>query len=72
MGKKNKKVKKKSKWYFSVIKTITKIKYRRPEFIYLGEKVSEGAIILSNHEGATVPMSLEIYADFPIRFWAPS
>lgn len=56
------------KWYRG-LKTILKIKYKRPQFIYLGKKPDNGAIILSNHEGTDAPMSLEIYCDFPIRFW---
>ena len=45
------------------------MRYKRPEFVYLGEKPAEGSIILSNHVGTEAPMSLEIYADFPIRMW---
>ena len=56
-------------WWFRVIKKITKIKYKKPEFVYLGEKPTNGAIIISNHEGTDAPMSLEIYADYPVRFW---
>ena len=46
-----------------------KIRYKRPQFVFLGEKPTNGAIILSNHEGTDAPMSLEIYCDFPVRFW---
>lgn len=46
-----------------------KSRYKKPEFIYLGEKPTNSSIILSNHEGTDAPMSLEIYADFPVRFW---
>ena len=37
--------------------------------MYLGQKPTQRSIILSNHEGTDAPMALEIYADFPIRFW---
>ena len=53
----------------NVLKTLMKIKYKRPQFTYLGQRPNKGAIILSNHEGTDAPMSLEIYCDFPIRFW---
>lgn len=64
-----KKFKQKRKDWFNCFKSITKIKYKKPEFVFLGEKVTNGSIILSNHEGTSSPMSLELYADFPIRFW---
>ncbi len=69
MKKKQKKFKQNRKKWFSVIKTIMKVSYKRPLFVYLGEKPTNGAIILSNHEGTHAPMSLEIYANFPVRFW---
>ncbi len=64
-----KKFKQKRKLWYRALKTVTKIRYKKPEFIYKGEKVSNGAIILSNHEGTDAPMSLELYADFPVRMW---
>lgn len=45
------------------------MRYKKTQFFYLGDKPSEGSIILSNHEGTDAPMALEIYADFPIRMW---
>ena len=44
-------------------------RYKEPKFIYLGEKITNGALILSNHVGTEAPMSLEIYLDAPIRMW---
>lgn len=55
-------------WYRGM-KTLMKMRYKKPTFIFLGEKPSSGAIILSNHEGTDAPMALEIYCDFPIRMW---
>lgn len=66
---KDKQVKKKRKLWFRVLKTIMKIRYKKPEFIYLGEQFKNGCIILSNHEGTDAPMSLEIWCDSPIRMW---
>ena len=62
-------VKKKRKVWFKVLKTIMKIRYKRPAFVYLGEKFKNGSIILSNHEGTDAPMSLEIWNRTPSRMW---
>lgn len=67
--KKEKIVKKKRVWWFKILKQIMKIRYKKPAFIYLGEKFGNGAIILSNHEGTDAPMSFEIYNDSPTRMW---
>lgn len=66
---KQKKFKQKRKWWYRGLKSILKIRYKKPQFVYLGKKPTNGAIILSNHEGTDAPMSLEIYADYPIRMW---
>ena len=58
--KKEKKFKQKRKLWYRGLKGIMKCRYKEPEFIYLGEKPTESAIILSNHEGTDAPMSLEI------------
>ncbi len=60
---------KKRKTWFKILKNIMKIRYKRPAFIYLGEKFQNGSIILSNHEGTDAPMSLEIYNNDPLRMW---
>lgn len=62
-------VKKKRKFWFKVLKQIMKLRYKRPAFIYLGEKITNGSIVLSNHEGTDAPMSLEIYTTYPTRMW---
>lgn len=67
--KKERKFKQKRKAWYRAIKTIMKVRYKNPTFIYHGEKPTKGSIILSNHEGTDAPMSLEIYCDFPIRMW---
>lgn len=64
-----KKEKAKKKPYFRVLKTVMKVRYKKPRFIYLGEPFENGAVILSNHEGTDSPMSLEIYCDKPVRMW---
>ena len=69
MEKSNKKVKSKRKWWFKVLKKIMRVRYKKPTFVYMGEKISNGGIILSNHEGTDAPLSFEIYGDVPVRFW---
>lgn len=51
------------------MKNMMKIRYKKPKFVFLGDKPTKNAIILSNHEGTDAPMSLEIYCQFPIRMW---
>lgn len=60
---------KKRKWWFRVLKFLTKGRYKKPEFIYLGEEIGKGGIILSNHEGTDAPMSLELWCPHPLRMW---
>lgn len=62
-------IKSKRKWWFRLLKTIMKIRYKKPAFMFLGEKFGTSSIILSNHEGTDAPMSLEIYANAPLRMW---
>lgn len=74
MRKKDKKevvIKNKSprKWWFRCLKQIMKLRYKKPEFIYLGEEITNGGVVLSNHEGTDAPMSFEIYGNKAIRFW---
>ena len=58
----------KKKW-FEFIKKIIKIRYKKTKFIYLGEEISNGAVIVCNHEGSDGPMAWEIYSGKPIAFW---
>ncbi len=60
---------KRGKALFRFMKRLTVKRYKKPEFIYLGEEIEKGGIILSNHEGTDAPMSLELYLDKPIRMW---
>lgn len=57
-------------WFRGVKKFLRKTgRYKKPEFVFLGDEFSYGSIILSNHEGTDAPMSLELYLDKPIRMW---
>lgn len=69
MKKNDKQTISKRKWWFNGLKKVMKIRYKNPKFIYLGQEISNGSIILSNHEGTDAPMSFEIYGNKPIRFW---
>lgn len=66
---KTKKFKQNRKAWYRGLKHILKIRYKKTQFIYLGDKPTKHSIILSNHVGTDAPLSLEIYADFPIRMW---
>ena len=66
---KEKKQKNNRKWWFRFLKKLMKSRYKKPNFVYLGEEITNGAMILSNHEGTDAPMSFEIYSKKPIRFW---
>ncbi len=60
---------KQRKLYFRILKKLTRARYKEPHFVFLGEKITTGGLILSNHEGTDAPMSLEIYLDAPLRMW---
>ncbi len=60
------------KWWFKLLKKMMVGRYKRPKFVYLGEKFGKGGIILSNHEGTDAPLTLELYCDQPVRFWGAS
>ncbi len=60
---------KKRKLYFRFLKKLMKMKYKPTNFIYLGEEIKDGSVILSNHEGTDAPMALEIYHSADMRMW---
>ncbi len=55
--------------WFEKLKNIMTGRYKKPQFIYMGEKIKDGSIVISNHEGTDGPMTLELYLDAPLRFW---
>lgn len=59
-------------WWFKGLKKLMRGRYKKPNFVYLGDEISNGSIILSNHEGTDAPMSFEIYSNKQIRFWGAS
>ena len=63
------KPKQKRKLYFRALKGIMRVRYKEPTFVFLGEEIGCGAVILSNHEGTDAPMAMEIYLNRPLRMW---
>ena len=59
----------KRKPWFCAVKAFLRVVVKKPNFVYLGEKVRPGGIILSNHEGPKCPVFLELYNEVPIRCW---
>ena len=58
--------------WFRFVKKIMRLFVKESEFIYLGEKIDEPTIILSNHVGTSAPLALELYGNIPFRFWGAS
>lgn len=69
---KQKKFKQNRNLWYRILKKLLVMRYKRPKFIYLGQKPTEHSLILSNHVGTEAPMSLEMYTDFPMRMWGTS
>lgn len=59
---------KRPRW-FKCLTTFLKLFIKKPKYIYLGEKIKPGSMILSNHVGAKGPLNLELYLDHPFRLW---
>lgn len=59
---------KRKKW-FNAVKGVSRVFIKRSGFIYLGEQVERGGIILSNHVGTTAPLAWELYSNKDFRFW---
>ena len=55
--------------WFRVIKKIMRLFIKESEFVYLGEKIDEPTIILSNHVGTSAPLAWELYGNLAFRFW---
>lgn len=66
---KKKKFKAKRPLLFRGFKYILKLFIKKPKFVYIGEKVEDGSLIVSNHVGTAVPLKLECYFKQPFRFW---
>ena len=67
--KKEKKQKSRRKWWFRGLLRLMKGRYPKPQFIYLGDEVQDGSLILSNHEGTDAPLTLEMYLGKNVTMW---
>ena len=57
------------KLWFKIVKNLLRLIIKEPQYIYLGEKVSEPSIILTNHVGPSAPLVNELYSDTSVRLW---
>lgn len=57
---KKKDVKQRKAW-FRAYKKLMHGRYKKTNFIYIGEEFKDGSFIVSNHEGTDAPMALEIW-----------
>ena len=55
--------------WFRGLTGFMKLFIKKPQFKYVGEKIENGSLILSNHVGTSAPLALELYLNQPIRFW---
>jgi hypothetical protein len=46
-----------------------KLFIKKPQYKYVGDKIEDGSLILSNHVGTSAPLALELYLKQPVRFW---
>ena len=58
--------------WFRFVKKIMRLFVKESEFVYLGEKIDEPTIILSNHVGTSAPLAWELYGKTHLRFWGAS
>lgn len=68
-SKKEKKVKKERGWWLVIFKAILRLFISKPKFKYMGDEIQDGSIVLSNHEGASGPLKLELYLNHSFRLW---
>ena len=54
---------------FEIFKIFLRIFKRKPKYVFLGEEFQDNCIYLSNHAGAGVPLTLELYFPLEMRFW---
>ena len=60
----------KKKAWFRGLNNLLKIFLSKKEFVYLGQPITEGAIVLSNHVGTGAPLSWTMYnKNLPVRLW---
>ena len=57
------------KAWFRGLKKFMKLFIKESRFVYLGDKIGDRGIILSNHVGTSAPLAFELYGPKNIRFW---
>ena len=57
------------KLWFRNLCRVMKVAIKKSEFVYLGDEVKPGSIILSNHVGTSAPLAWELYGQKKIRHW---
>ena len=55
--------------WFKCVKAILRIFIKKPRFVFLGEEFQDRSLVLSNHVGASAPLTLETHFPKPFRFW---
>ena len=55
--------------WFRCLKKIMRLFIKKSDFVYLGDKIEEPTIILSNHVGTSAPLAWELYGETRFRFW---
>ena len=55
--------------WFRLVKKIMRLFVKKSDFVYLGDKIEEPTIILSNHVGTSAPLAWELYGETHFRFW---
>ncbi len=67
MNKRKLEAKNKDSIGYKLLKSVVKLFIKKPDFIFLGEKIDKPTVILTNHVGAKAPLTLELYAPFKKR-----
>ena len=60
---------KKKSILFRGYKGFIKLFKKKSKFVYLGEELSSGALVLCNHVNTSAPLSFELYLNKPTRMW---
>ena len=55
--------------WFKCVKALLKVFVKKPKFVFLGKEFEDRSLVLSNHVGASAPLTLECYFPKPFRFW---
>ena len=66
---KNKKKTSRRKPFFRFVKCLLRIFVRKPKIINHNQNIEDQAILLSNHEGASGPLTIELYLDHYFVPW---